>query len=94
MKKEQKIKIIKKRQGTANAVFRLISEVGKAFVMEKSAIIRETAFRGLQSFDCRTKQSSPWPGMVRVRRLMRLFFKAVCRVRWPKDKCLRVALAK
>lgn len=48
-KEEQKNnKIIKKCQGTANAVFRLISEVGKAFVMEKSAIIRETAFRGLQ----------------------------------------------
>lgn len=38
----------KKCQQSANAVFRIIPEVGKAFVMGKSAIIRETAFRGLQ----------------------------------------------
>ena len=50
MENEERIKNEnnKKCQQSANAVFRLVPEVGKAFVMKKSAIIRETAFRGLQ----------------------------------------------
>lgn len=50
MENEERIKNEnnKKCQQSANAVFRIIPEVGKAFVMGKSAIIRETAFRGLQ----------------------------------------------
>lgn len=50
MENEERIKNEnnKKCQQSANAVFRIIPEVGKAFVMKKSAIIRETAFRGLQ----------------------------------------------
>ena len=50
MENEERIKNEnnKKCQQSANDVFRIIPEVGKAFVMGKSAIIRETAFRGLQ----------------------------------------------